>query len=195
MTEVLTIRGSLDLWSETGTEGGFWAVFDERASHDEVERCPWSPDHPLCPGTRAYWEHMSIQPDDFAHGNYAGLWILESGHHLRVFDRENRVRILLDWDVRLVEQANQYSVNALSARGWVIHSYPADVDLDRFADLAFAHYPALLTVPRTKATTAQDALCAELRRLALADEPMASPPHEDARPAEGTGENRAIDGP
>jgi hypothetical protein len=69
MAEPKVIRGTLFLWSETGTEGGYWALQDEQHIVENCE-CPhgYPPDAP------------------HKHWSYDGLVVLEDGDHLKIFD-------------------------------------------------------------------------------------------------------------
>jgi len=59
------LRGLLQFWSETGTEGGYWAFQDERFID------PASRDWP------------------FERWRYEGVWVLKDGDELAIFDKYN----------------------------------------------------------------------------------------------------------
>lgn len=65
------MKGVLELFSETGTEGGFWAFQDEAFIKDN--------------------DHWDI----------AGLHILEDGDQLTIFDKDNPEKILWEGVIKL----------------------------------------------------------------------------------------------
>ncbi len=62
-----TIKGTLFLWSETGTEGGSWSLQDEQFIQPPTED----------------WPHERW--------SYDGLKVLEDGDHLKIFNPEGAV--------------------------------------------------------------------------------------------------------
>ena len=82
------IRGTLHLYSETGTEGGYWAIQDERfitTREDGTEHWSYDGLHPLRdgdylkiidPNGETYWEGRInlVQHEAFTQEVY-GLWI------------------------------------------------------------------------------------------------------------------------
>ena len=90
MTEPTVIRGTLHLYSETGTEGGYWAIQDENFIDPPTDEWPherWSYDglYPLndgdhlkiiAPDGSIYWEgFIALKPLPLFTENAFGLWI------------------------------------------------------------------------------------------------------------------------
>jgi hypothetical protein len=64
-----TIKGTLSLHSETGTEGGYWAIQDERFITPPVEGSDWP----------------------YPHWSYDGLKYLEDGDSLKIFNPDGTI--------------------------------------------------------------------------------------------------------
>ena len=121
MSEPTLIRGKCHLHSETGTEGGHWAVQDERFIVDNCE-CPngYPPNKP------------------HSHWSYDGLIYLEDGDHLKIFDPEGNIY----WEGRI--QLKRHPVFTEEAYGFWIHADQAGIDRKFWATPFFKHYRAEL---------------------------------------------------
>jgi hypothetical protein len=115
MTIEHPLRGLLHFWSETGTEGGYWAFQDERFID------PASRDWP------------------FGRWRYEGLWVLKDGDELAIFDRYNPTRVVWRGAIRL----HEYALFTESARGMWIHADQEDIPRDRWAEWFMSGYPAV----------------------------------------------------
>jgi hypothetical protein len=67
MGDPILIRGPLFLWTETGTEGGYWAIQDERLIEPATDE----------------WPHERW--------SYEGLFVFKDGDHLKIFDPDGGV--------------------------------------------------------------------------------------------------------
>jgi hypothetical protein len=114
MTIDRPLRGLLHFWSETGTEGGYWAFQDERFID------PASRDWP------------------FGRWRYEGLWVLKDGDELAIFDKYNPRREIWRGAIRLREHA----LFTESAGGMWIHADQEGVPRDKWAEWFMSGYPA-----------------------------------------------------
>jgi hypothetical protein len=110
MADPTLIRGKLHLHSETGTEGGYWALQDERF----------------------------IEPptDDWPHErwSYDGLIIFEDGDHLKIFDPDGGVY----WEGFI--NLKLYPVFTEEASGFWIHADQSGIDRAYWAKPFFEGY-------------------------------------------------------
>jgi len=124
MTEPTLIRGTLHLYSETGTEGGYWAIQDERF---------------ITPPT-ADWPHESW--------SYDGLHCLDDGDHLKVFDPEGNIywegRIQLKKHPVFTEAVDVHDESTGANLGIWIHADQAGIDRKFWATPFFKGYRAEL---------------------------------------------------
>lgn len=175
MTGELRIVGTLLFHSETGTEGGYWAVQDGRGVHYESDlvdgHCPWGeesnyrlPDGEIvrvCPANPRAW-FGDYQPETLAHASYYGLWIIRPGDRLIVTDKDDMTRTLYDDVVRL-ESQDPYGETSADAFGLAIHSTPVGQDVNAWARLFFEEHPCVLVKPNP--TTYEVAQVVELDKL------------------------------
>lgn len=115
MADPKIIRGVLHLWSETGTEGGHWALQDERF---------------ITPATKE-WPHE--------HWSYDGLIPLENGDHLKILAPDGSVY----WEG--VVSLKHYPVFTEDAGGLWIHADQNGLDRQFWALPFFKGYKAELT--------------------------------------------------
>ncbi len=112
--------GILHLFSETGTEGGYWAFQDERfITRDEEARREdrWS---------------------------YEGLHILEDGDNLTIFSKENPEDIVWNGEISLQKHPSFTE----HARGLFIHADQTDIDRDTWAEYFLGEHKAKLVSRR-----------------------------------------------
>ena len=162
-----TIRGILHLWSETGTEGGHWALQDERfitknTTRFSCKRCGayWDkgtqPDGPAvddltgekknllggsycAPGTHDF---QLICPEDWS---YEGLHVLKDGDKLTIYSKDDPSAVVWSGKIRL----RQYPLFTNSARGLWIHADQVGIPRKKWAEWFFKGYPAKL-LPASK---------------------------------------------
>lgn len=128
-----TIRGKLLFHSETGTEGGHWAVQDDAHVHgitglDEGGRCPWG--EQWCPVQRGDWHE---------HARYEGMHFLRDGDRLTVFDHDGKT-VKWQGEVELI----RHRPFTEDARGVWINSDQAGTPRLDWADMFFAEMPCEL---------------------------------------------------
>jgi len=160
----VTIRGVLHLWSETGTEGGHWALQDEHfitpnttrfscrkcgAYWDKADRPsgPVADEHvgdqwgtnsrgePFCaPGTHDF---ELICPEDWS---YEGLHVLKDGDRLTVYAKDDPSAVVWSGTIRL----KQHRLFSKHANGMWIHADQKGVSRKQWAKWFFKGYPAEL---------------------------------------------------
>lgn len=104
------LRGILHLWSETGTEGGYWAFQDGQFIRADGS---WS---------------------------YDGLHVLEEGDKLTIFSKENPAEVVWTGTISLRQfpvfseearglwiHADQNSIARATWANWFLEGYPAEL--------------------------------------------------------------------
>ncbi|MFA6603700.1 MAG: hypothetical protein WCT10_02540 [Patescibacteria group bacterium] len=158
-----TLRGVLHLWTETGTEGGYWSFQDERFITPNTTRFS-------CRKCGACWDktsHPAVPPvDDPASGHrtlfgdsycapgahdfqltcaedwsYEGLHVLKDGDKLVIFDKTDPSRVLWSGTISL----RQYPLFTEDASGYWIHATQKGIDRQQWAGWFLREYPAELT--------------------------------------------------
>ena len=135
--------------SETGTEGGFWAVQDEAWIKPNTTRF-------YCTKCHLYWDKSRdvdepvrvgeycqpgqhdfklVSPEDWS---YEGLHVLHDGDELTVYGDHDEV--LWEGTIRLV----QYDQFTQHAGGWWIHADQEGVDRIEWARLFMTEHRAVL---------------------------------------------------
>ncbi len=110
------LTGLLNFFTETGTEGGFWAFQDSR--------------------------HISPPTPEFprGQGSYKGLHILKNGDRLTIYSKDNPQEAVWEGVISL----RYYPVFIEEASGFWIHSDQEGVDRETWARWFFDEYPAKL---------------------------------------------------
>ncbi len=130
-------RGKLEFHSETGTEGGYWAIQTDDSLHGTEElvdgKCPWTPGR--CPVEAGDWHQ---------HATYEGLLVLRNGDELFVFEEDGSTP---KWKgaIELV----QHPLFSEDAFGFWIHADQAGTNREEWAEMFFKELPA--TLVRTEA--------------------------------------------
>lgn len=119
------MNGVCLFWSETGTEGGYWAFQDRRFIKPPTE-------------TRSYLQY-----------DYKGLHLLGNGDRLVIYDKKDQKNIVWDGVIDLV----MHGLFTEHAQGYWIHADQAGVDRDIWARWFFEEYPATLVPAVEKLTT------------------------------------------
>lgn len=115
------IRGPIHLFTETGTEGGYWAIQDE----DHIEKGKGI----IPPGSDAW--------------SYKGLYILQNGDRLTILDKDNPVRAVWEGVINLKE----YPVFKESTpEGFWIHNEQIGVDRATWSQWFLKEYPAIVEI-------------------------------------------------
>jgi len=116
------VRGFCDFFSETGTEGGYWAFQDER--------------------------HISGK--DGGDWYYRGLYLLENGDILKIYDKYHHDHCLwegmIEWMIDL-EKISFFSLMK-SVFGLRVHSIQEGIDFNLWALWFLNEYPAELLTDR-----------------------------------------------
>jgi len=163
MTDPATeLRGILHLWSETGTEGGYWAFQDQRYISTNTTRFS-------CRKCGAYWDKAdrpngpvaddpgAIRTNSFGRTfcapgthdfdlvcpldwSYEGLHVLKDGDELTIYDKADPAKVVWSGTIRL----RQHPLFTGSARGLWIHADQEGVDREQWAEWFFKEYPATL---------------------------------------------------
>lgn len=126
MSERSVIKGVCEFYSETGTEGGYWAVQNTDFIHGPTTQCPWEEKN--CPVI------LGISTE---HYSFHGLHRLKNGDMLTVYD-SNRTHIIWSGEVSLI-QARPFTQ---SVNGVWVHSLPQSVEVEQWAQWFFANAPA-----------------------------------------------------
>lgn len=138
--------GRTEFYSETGTEGGYWAVQRYDGMHDRSAlvdgRCPWG-DGDGCPVVRGWWHE---------HASYEGLHVLRDGDRLTVFEADGET-VRWSGEISLI----RHSLFTEDARGLWIHADQAGVSRDEWAAMFFAELPCSVIPAPHPATTAATA--------------------------------------
>lgn len=128
--------GRLDFFSETGTEGGYWAIqssdpFYSHKEEDLVDReCPWKISG--CPVALGYYH---------THSKYEGLRILKDDDAF-IIHSEDFIPILTVNSLKLSE----FTVFEESALGFRTHNHPIspDIPVSLWMYLFLKELPAML---------------------------------------------------
>jgi hypothetical protein len=153
--------GVTEFYSETGTEGGYWAFQDERfikpnttrfwckhcylnwtkntESEEDVlrkgeERRVSASGMPYC--ERIKHDFVPISPEDWS---YEGLYLLKNDDYLTIFDRE-KTKVLWSGTIHL----KHYPPFQEDAFGWRIHDDQIGVDREVWAKWFMEKHPAKL---------------------------------------------------
>ena len=108
------LPGLLHFWSETGTEGGYWAFQDERFIDASSRDWP------------------------FGRWRYEGLWVLKDGDELTIFDKFNPAQEVWRGAIRLRE----HPLFTESIGGLWIHADQEGLPRDMWAKWFMSGYPA-----------------------------------------------------
>ncbi|MDP4010531.1 MAG: hypothetical protein Q8P37_01590 [Candidatus Spechtbacteria bacterium] len=172
---VKVLMGILHFFSETGTEGGYWAFQDSRFITKNTTRftCTkcWAyldteadPDSPLqvthvMPLDEALEEEESgkrrqdcppdehnFRPVSEDNWSHEGLHILKDEDVLIIYDKENPDQIVWQGYISLLKHA----LFAEHASGMWIHADQAGIDRETWANWFFEEYPAKLIKARPR---------------------------------------------
>lgn len=147
----LRIVGNTEFFSETGTEGGYWAIHDRRGMHDASQlidgRCPWGPEHEtrftdgtsFCPAMR---EPTRDDPNP-KHATYYGLFTLQTGDRVIIYDEVDPTKIVFEGKISL-EPLPLFTEHA---HGLWIHNDQKGQDREAWAELFLKELPAVLIRP------------------------------------------------
>jgi hypothetical protein len=113
----MELEGVCHFWSETGTEGGYWAFRDKRYIH------PPDKDHPS-----GRWE-------------YGGLWVLTEGDRITIYDKDDPKKVVWEGGVKL----RNHPVFSEHAHGLWIHADQEGIDRKTWALWFLKEYPAKYT--------------------------------------------------
>ncbi len=114
-------RGVLYLFSETGTEGGYWALQDERFIAPPNEKYPYE-----------QW-------------SYEGLHILKDGDELIIFSPEKPEEVVWQGQISL----RLLPLFTEQASGLWIHADQEGIDRNTWASYFFNHHPAKLKTEKS----------------------------------------------
>ncbi len=117
MEKSVVLEGVCHFWSETGTEGGYWAFQNAK--------------------------YIFASTPEWPHGNwsYDGLWVLQDGDFLTIYEKDDSSRIMWEGEIKL----HNYTPFTESAFGMWIHSDQEGVDRGTWAQWFFEEYPAKFT--------------------------------------------------
>lgn len=160
-------NGVCHFFSETGTEGGFWAFQDSQFITKNVPR-------PYCKKCGKYlepqkYENLKVvkvlpitqevldgkEPPECPEGqherevndswSYEGLRILKDGDHLTIYSKENPDEIVWEGNIKLRE----HPLFTEDASGLWIHADQEGVDRETWARWFFDEHPAILVTTIT----------------------------------------------
>ncbi len=146
------LRGFLELFSETGTEGGYWAFQDERfiTPNNHLYVCRnchklWDknrnqngPPDTSAAGCQPKEHEFVLNPESFY--SYEGLVYLQNGDQLTIFDKGDGKTVVWSGTISLKE----YGVFKEDAFGFWIHADQNGVPRETWARWFFQSYPAEL---------------------------------------------------
>ncbi len=157
----LTVVGRLHFHSEMGTEGGYWAIQDERfitpnttyfsctkcgvvwdsAVETEVEMSAKISTEGIFAGQRfcSPGEHtFELSPPEL--WSYEGLYVLETGDVLTIYDKEQADKVVWEGVISL----KQYPLFTENVDGWWIHADQEGVERLTWAAWFFGEHRATL---------------------------------------------------
>lgn len=116
-----TYFGNLMFHSETGTEGGYWAMQDRCHVHTALVdgKCPWGSVY--CPVARGVYHE---------HARYEGLHVLKNGDYLKVFRGAD---VVWEGEINLIH----HSIFTEDVGGLWIHADQFGVDRNEWASMFF----------------------------------------------------------
>lgn len=130
--------GNLEFYSETGTEGGYWAfasenVFYRHSEEDLIDgQCPWGESY--CPPKDGSYH---------THAKHEGLHILRDGDGLLIFDHGyNHPALVREESLEF----SKFTIFEESSRGMWAHNHPIrpNIPLELWGHLFIDEYPAIL---------------------------------------------------
>lgn len=147
-----SIEGVCFFWSETGTEGGYWAFHDTRftvpsfakvcrrchlywADNCDAAPAPTDPQH--CPPGTHDWMPMNEAREEWLYG---GLHVLKNGDQLTIFSKEYPHKVLWKGEIHL-EHLGLFQEDAF---GFWIHDDQVGMDRETWAEYFLKEYPARL---------------------------------------------------
>lgn len=147
-----SIAGVCFFWSETGTEGGYWAFHDTRftvpsfakvcrrchlywADNGDTPPAPTDPQH--CPPGTHDWMPMNEAREEWLYG---GLHVLKNGDQLTIFSKEHPHKVIWKGTIRL-EHLGLFQEDAF---GFWIHDDQVGMDRETWAEYFLKEYPARL---------------------------------------------------
>lgn len=107
-------EGVLELFWETGTEGGYWALQDER-----------------------FISNRGTEKESYS---FEGLRILRDGDVLTIFSREDKAKVVWEGVISL-QQRSSFEENV---NGFRIHANQKGIEREKWAEWFFDKYPAKL---------------------------------------------------
>lgn len=113
----IRLEGVLHYWSETGTEGGYWAFQDKRFIK------PPTPGHP-----HGQW-------------SYDGLHVLKDGDHLTIFSSDHGGAV---WSGKIKLKKYPSFKESVRTNGMWIHADQEGVKRETWAKWFLLEYPAIL---------------------------------------------------
>jgi len=150
------MEGVLEFFSETGTEGGYWAFQDKKFI---------TPNTTLftCKKCHLIWDKESYSDDYLTKASadnikfcapdkhefeltcpelhsYEGLHVLEDGDHLTIYSKENHEEMLWSGEISL----KKHPLFTQHVFGLWIHADQEDMDREIWANYFLNHHPAKL---------------------------------------------------
>lgn len=116
----MELAGFLLFWSETGTEGGYWAFQDKRYIFSSTKD----------------WPHERW--------SYDGLHVLEDGDTLIIYSKEDPAKVIWTGTIKL----KLHQLFTEHARGMWIHADQEGIDRETWSKWFFDKYPAKLVKAR-----------------------------------------------
>jgi hypothetical protein len=126
------VTGRLEFHSETGTEGGHWAVFDTRFFHRKGEPC-----FENVPDGTCWAYHPANQ--GWGHAGYEGLLILQDGDQLTIYEPDGET---VEWSG--VIDLIRHPLFTEDANGMWIRADQCGVERSRWAEWFFDERPCAL---------------------------------------------------
>ncbi len=161
--------GVCELFSETGTEGGYWAFQDSKfikkvdrksATQFSCAKCYCAYvkrnglnirisriiplDKALQPGFKTpkscRGDQHDFQPISEEEWSYDGLHVLKDGDWLTIYDKEKPGQIVWEGVISLKPRKTIHEF----VRGWRVHSIPLNADKEKWLTYFLKNYPAKL---------------------------------------------------
>ncbi len=156
-----TMKGVLDLYWETGTEGAYWVFEDDAYLSTRIEtkcrKCGrwWNPEKPefepdgdkpientgLIMRSCKKGEH-DVGPVEVPTRDYEGLHILKTGDRLTVYSKDDPSHVLWEGNVQLTP----FTVYKDTWGAYWIHNKPKNIDIDVWGRYFLDGHPAQLII-------------------------------------------------
>jgi hypothetical protein len=145
-----TVKGVLEFFSETGTEGGYYQFMDTSPefAHSYEQPC-WDSNDSMCPTRMTYTsggpEYVGKRISDW-HYRYEGLRSLKNGDHLKIWSKD-KTEVVWEGEVEL-RRVDSWGPDGGTA-GLRVHQKAVNMDEKKWLRWFVESLPAELTAAET----------------------------------------------